>query len=164
MARFYKNRRDVSIFLLAVTACCLLMGRHMWCILLSAGSLLALKEEIFFSANSIEKSIKWMFLSVISFSASLIAFVMMQGQSVVDEDKAYLLKFTLGLLLSLFSWCGASSLASLWCRPLRQRCLYHYIHIKVDDTFIPSSYHHFSRLRRAIQLISLLYAGASPIK
>jgi hypothetical protein len=108
-AGFNKSRRDFSKFLLVVTACCLLMGHHLWCILLSAGSILALKEGTFFSV----KNAKWMILSMISFAASLVAFVMLQGHNVVDEDKAYGLKFTLwftakfiqlvwGVILSLF--------------------------------------------------------------
>jgi hypothetical protein len=106
---FNKNRRDFSKFLLVITACCLLMGYRMSCILLSAGSILTLKEGTFFSV----KNLKWMILSMISFTASLVAFVMLQGHNVVDEDKAYGLKFTLwfaakfiqlvwGIILSLF--------------------------------------------------------------
>jgi hypothetical protein len=99
---FNKNRRDFSKFLLVVTACCLLMGHNMWCILLSAGSILALKEGTFFSV----KNLKWMTLSMISFAASLVAFVMLQGHNVVDEDKAYGLKFTL--------WFTAKFIQSVW--------------------------------------------------
>jgi hypothetical protein len=68
-----------------------------------------LKEGTLFSV----KNLKWMILSMISFAASLVAFVMLQGHNVVDEDKAYGLKFTLwftakfiqlvwGIILSLF--------------------------------------------------------------
>jgi hypothetical protein len=99
---FNKNRRDFSKFLLVITACCLLMGYHMSCILLSAGSILTLKEGTFFS----HKNLKWMILSMISFTASLIAFVMLQGHNVLDEDKAYELKVTL--------WFTAKFIQLVW--------------------------------------------------
>jgi hypothetical protein len=106
---FNKNRRDLAKILLAVVAVFLLCGYHIWSILLSAASILSLKEGTIFSA----KNLKWMSLSMISFTASLIAFVMMQGHHIVDEDKAYGLKFTLwftalfiqvvwGVILGLF--------------------------------------------------------------
>jgi hypothetical protein len=115
---FNKNRRDCSKFLLVITACCMLMGYHMSCILLSAASILAMTEATFFSV----KNLKWIILSTISFNASLTAFVMMQGHNVVDEDKAYGLKFTLwfaakyiplvwGVILSLFMVSAVMSMA-----------------------------------------------------
>jgi hypothetical protein len=68
----------------------------------AGGSILTLKEGTFFS----HKNLKWMILSMISFTASLIAFVMLQGHNVLDEDKAYELKVTL--------WFTAKFIQLVW--------------------------------------------------
>jgi hypothetical protein len=99
---FNKNRRDAAKILLVGVSGCLFFGDHLWCTLLSAASILSLKE----GTTSSAKNLKWMSLSVISFMASLIAFAMMQGHSILDEDTAYALKFEL--------WFIATFIQVIW--------------------------------------------------
>jgi hypothetical protein len=91
---FNNNSRDVAKLLLSCVSCCLFFGDHLWCILLSAASILSLKG----GNTSSAKILKWMALSVISFMASLIAFVMKFELQFI----ATLIQVVWGAILGLF--------------------------------------------------------------
>jgi hypothetical protein len=114
---FNKHQRDVSKILLAGTSFCLLTGMlPAVSVVLSAVATIFVKQG---TAGSV-KNLKWLVLSVLSFLASLVSSSMLGGQALVDEERAYELKFKLwfagrliqtvwGGILALFVFSALSS-------------------------------------------------------
>jgi hypothetical protein len=99
---FNKKRRDQCKVMLGLVSGFLLMGQPFAAILASCAAVMCIKEGTLASS----RNLKWMTLSMFSFGASLTATIMMNGHTMVDEEKAYGLKICL--------WLGSKSIQSGW--------------------------------------------------
>ena len=88
---YNKGHRDATKILLAGTSVALLFGRIVLALLFSAAAMLFIKQGTMASA----KNIKWMVLALVSFVGSLCSCAFMVGEEILDEEKAYELKFRL---------------------------------------------------------------------
>lgn len=96
------GRRYVARGVLWLVVLTLMGGKKVWATILSALSIIILKEGTLFSG----KNIKWMLISGISFLASLGSWSLERAYEVVDEDKAYHMKISL--------WLASRSIQGVW--------------------------------------------------
>lgn len=89
---YNKRRRDVAKFLLAATSVCLLTNQAMALAIIFSGVATVLLKPAKLSSA---KNLKWIVLSAVSFVASLVSSAYLGGQALLDESKAYELKYYL---------------------------------------------------------------------
>ena len=113
---YNSGRRSIARYILWLVVLTLMSGKYLPSGLLSALSIIILKEGTLFSG----KNLKWMILSMISFLSSLIAYAFFRGSQQIDDERAYTLYITFwlasksiqliwGIVLGLFLFSAATS-------------------------------------------------------
>ena len=113
---YNSGRRSIARYILWLVVLTLMSGKYLPSGILSALSIIILKEGTLFSG----KNIKWMILSMISFLSSLIAYAFFRGSQQIDDERAYTLYITFwlasksiqliwGIVLGLFLFSAATS-------------------------------------------------------
>ena len=113
---YNSGRRSIARYILWLVVLTLMSGKYLPSGLLSALSIIILKEGTLFSG----KNIKWMILSMISFLSSVIAYAFFRGSQQIDDERAYTLYITFwlasksiqliwGMVLGLFLFSAATS-------------------------------------------------------
>jgi hypothetical protein len=116
---FNSSRRYIARYILWLVVLTLMSGKYIPSGILSAMSIIILKEGTIFSG----KNIKWMLLSIVSFLSSVTAFACFRGSQKIDEERAYTLYITFwlasksiqiiwGIVLGLFLFSAATSKSS----------------------------------------------------
>jgi hypothetical protein len=116
---FNSSRRFIARYILWLVVLTLMSGKYIPSAILSAMSIIILKEGTIFSG----KNMKWMLLSIVSFLSSVVAFACFRGSQKIDEDRAYTLYITFwlasksiqmiwGIILGLFLFSAATSKSS----------------------------------------------------
>ena len=113
---YNSGRRSIARYILWLVVLTLMSGKYLPSGILSALSIIILKEGTLFSG----KNIKWMILSLISFLSSVIAYALFRGSQQIDDERAYTLYITFwlasksiqliwGIVLGLFLFSAATS-------------------------------------------------------